>query len=41
MSTHNILLSILKRKSPEIIQNAIISAAVGFFFVRDLETSSK
>ena len=31
MSTHNILLSIYIRKSPEIIQNTIMSAATGFF----------
>ena len=40
MSTQNILLSMLKRKSPEIIPNTIMSAAMGFF-VSDSRTSSK
>ena len=40
MSTNNILLSIEKRKSPEIIPNIIMSAAMGFL-VRDSSTSSK
>ena len=32
MSTHNIPLSIIRRKSPLIIPNIIMSAAMGFFF---------
>ena len=33
MSTHNISLSVYKRKSPKIIPNTIMSAAVGFFIL--------
>ena len=37
MSTHNMPLSIYKRKSHEIIPNIIMSAAMGFFFLGTLE----
>ena len=40
MSTHSILLSISKRKSPKNIPNAIMSVAM-VFFARDSKTSSK
>ena len=39
--THNIPLSISKRKSPTVILNTIMSAAMGFCFVRDSIMSSK
>ena len=37
MSTHSILLSVSKRKSPEIIQNRIMFAARRFFVLRTQE----
>ena len=40
MSTHNIPYH-NKKKASEIIPNTIMSAAVGFSFVRDSRTSSK
>ena len=41
MSTHNIPLSISKRKAPEIIQNTIMSAAVGFLGTQERVRNSR
>ena len=39
MRTHNIPISIQKRKSPEITPNTIMSAAMGFFFCKGLKNA--
>ena len=41
MSTHNIPYQYEKGKTPEIVPNTIMSAAMGFSFARDLRMSSK